>query len=181
MVELAFKTIAELIVALFAVGFFLLVVEGLLPGATGNTFCGIGNAIASLPVPSYLKPSLDQCGLTHKTVRQEINYSLTDEALLEYVEQCWKDNKQGMGGLTHTCFELFAWEVSGTITESSFTDKLKSEGLCESLPNNFFDSDGLSFDCGETNRVLWKIGEISGQEVTIIVKYNAFDHRIEII
>ncbi|MBN2094662.1 MAG: hypothetical protein JW727_01310 [Candidatus Aenigmarchaeota archaeon] len=181
MVELAFKTIAELIVALFAVAFFLLIIEGMLPGATGNTFCGIGNAISALPIPHHLKPSLDQCGLKHTSARQELQYPLDDATLLQYAEECWENNDEGMGGMTYTCYELFVWEVSGTITEETFTSLLEERGLCDTIPNNFLDVEKSGTDCGASNRLLWKIGDISGEEVTIIVKYNAFDHRLEII
>jgi len=182
MAEIAFKTIAELVVALFAVGFFLLIIEGMLPGATGNTFCGIGNAISSLPLPSYIKPNLDQCGIKVLSKKQEIEGPFNEAMLSQYVMQCWKDNDEGHGGVTHDCFELFVLEVSGNITESSFTDYHISKGLCETLPDNFLEEEGAAKDCGEANRLFWKYaGGISGSEVTMIIKYNAFDHRIEVI
>jgi hypothetical protein len=182
MSEIAFKTIAELVVALFAVAFFLIIIEGMLPGATGNTFCSIGNSIASLPLPSYLKPSLDQCGLKIQSKKQVIEEPFNEAMMSQYVMQCWKDNGEGHGGLTHDCFELFILEVSGNITESSFTDYQVSKDLCASLPNNFLEEEGTSKNCGDANRLFWKYkGGISGSEATVVIKYNAFDHRIEII
>jgi hypothetical protein len=182
MAEIAFKTIAELVVALFAVAFFLIIIEGMLPGATGNTFCGIGNSISSLPLPSYLKPTLGQCGVKILSKKQVIDGPFTEAILSQYVMQCWKDNDEGHGGVTHDCFELFVIDVKGTVTESSFADYQISKNLCASLPDNYLEEEGASKNCGDANRLFWKYrGGISGSEVTVLVKYNAFDHRIEVI
>lgn len=186
MAEIAFKTIAEIVVALFAVGFFLFIIEAMLPGATGNTFCSIGNAISSLPIPSYVKPSLDQCGLAKATKRQELG-ELTEESLAGYIMDCWEKNDYGRGGLTHDCYELFVYSVPNKITEATFTAYLQENGLCDKLQNNFLDDSYEMTACGGANNVLWIMakgsaekGNITGEEVTVIIKYNAFDHRIDI-
>jgi len=179
MAEIAFKTIAELVIALFAVGFFLFLVEEMLPGATGNTFCGIGNAISSLPLPSYVKPTLDQCGLVKTTKKQELD-TIDEASFAKYIMDCWEKNDYGRGGLTHDCYELFVLSVPNTITEGTFTSYMQEHDLCNKLPNNFLNKDFEMTSCGDSDRVLWKIGDISGEDITIIIKYNAFDHRIEI-
>lgn len=180
MAEIAFKTIAELVIALFAVGFFLFLVEGMLPGVTGNTFCGIGNAISSLPLPSYVKPTLDQCGLKKDTKRQEVMDDFSEAEFAKYVMDCWEKNDYGRGGLTHDCYELFVLSVPSVITEATFTAYMQEKGLCDKLPNNFLNVDFEMTSCGDSDRILWKIGDINGEDITIIIKYNAFDHRIEI-
>jgi hypothetical protein len=188
MVEIAFKTIAELVIALFAVGFLLMILSAMLPGVASNTYCAIGNSISALPIPSFIKPSMDQCGLQVKSKKQTIEQPFDDAKLSQFLMECWKNNGEGHGGLTHDCYELFLLDVPVEVSESTLTDYMIKNGLCENLQDNFLEAQGEVASCGNLNQILWKYpGEgnqptsISGSEVTVLIKYNAFDHRIEII
>jgi hypothetical protein len=187
MAEIAFKTIAELIIALFALGFLLMIMSAMLPGVADNTYCAIGNSISALPIPSFLKPSTDQCGLKVKSKKQTIEEPFTEAKLSQYILECWKNNGEGSGGLTHDCFELFLIKVPSEISESSLTDYMSKNEICEKISDNFLEAEGTSATCGNLNQIFWKYPgggkptSISGNEVTVLIKYNAFDHRIEII
>lgn len=177
----AFKYISELIIALFAVAIFLVIIQSMSPGVKGNSYCKIGNAISSLPVPDSLKPSLDGCTFEVESGRVTIEAPLDERTLSEYVLSCWDEGEHGISGQTYTCYEIFARNVSRTIDEISFTDYLTQQDLCGTLPNNYLEDLGIAYSCGETNNLFWRIGDIYGEDQTILIKYNSFDHRVEVI
>jgi hypothetical protein len=178
---IAFKTIAELIISLFAVGLFLAILSNMAPSVTAQSYCMIGKSISALPVPSSLKPDLDHCGLHKETRRLVIDEPLTDDLLFDYIMNCWDGNFRGRGGQTHHCYELFVRDSPQIINEFSFSAHLAQNNLCRDLPNNHIESIGASFDCGDKNSLFWRIGDIQGSDLTIVIKYDAFHHRVEVI
>ncbi|MGC9310437.1 MAG: hypothetical protein ACP5E4_01800 [Candidatus Aenigmatarchaeota archaeon] len=179
---IVFKTVAELVISLFAVGIFLLILNGIAPEFTKASFCTIGNAVSSMPVPSFLKPDMDSCGLTKDVSRQALGSPLTAETLTEFIIECWEDNGRGTGGVNYLCYELFAAEVSGSIDEEAIAAVLLAKGTCKILPDNFFEHTGEIFGCGDKNSLFWNVkgGAIEGRDATVYVKYNSFDHRVEV-
>lgn len=182
-----FKLIADVIIAMAGVILVFSIFTMLLPLYTGTSLCKYYQIVQTLPLPSFLKPNAPQCSITPTT--EKINLSDEDsnkilqELTINYIYKCWKDKADsGKSGLTFQCYEIYLKSFDRTITEKDVTDYLKSKGYCDSLPNNFLDQERKSYDCGSENKIYWKIGEIKGNDITIIVKYSAFPiHRIEVI
>ncbi|MBD3155115.1 MAG: hypothetical protein GF368_00480 [Candidatus Aenigmarchaeota archaeon] len=80
--------------------------------------------------------------------------------LANYLIQCWEKSEEGKLGQTFICYELFLKEI----------------------PIPFDDGDVTT---GSTVPITWKInppsGLIEGEDITIIIKYNAETQRVEVI
>ena len=177
---IAFSTVAFVIIGLVAVWIVLSVFQSMLPGFIGKAFCKVYQAILTLPLPSYLKPTIPGCFLTPSMERIELK-ELDANELTDYIINCWEKSDSGKGGQTFICYEIFARTITSSILEKHVTDIIKQKNYCSILPNNILDVENQNYDCGGENLILWKIGEIKGKDVTIVIKYNAFVHKLEVV
>jgi hypothetical protein len=181
----SFQLVAEILIALAAGVVILLVFQSFLPGMSGTALCKVYQVILSLPLPSALKPPIKECSL--QPTMERIAISDTDAAkvtdqLANKIFDCWQLKADtGKSGITFDCYEIFISQINGNIKESDVTANLKSKNYCDVLPNNFLDQERQSYDCGNLNKIYWQIGTINGTGVTVIVKYDALIHRIEVI
>lgn len=179
---ITFTIIVEIIIAIAAIIILFSLLQTMIFGAANSPLCPVYHGLRALPLPGHLKPYVPECeGVSMTTQRLTLKRELTDKALLEFIVKCWERNDYGKGGADFICYELFLRDVESGINETTLTEFLKDEGWCDRLPNNFLEAEGKSFDCGEENKLLWKIGNIQGKDITVIIKYDAFNHRINII
>lgn len=186
MVELSLKLVADVIIALVAVWVIFSIFQTFLPATSGSGFCKFYQAVLTLPLPSFLKPNIQQCNIQPTTER----LSLTDsergkviEDVENFIYKCWHEKaNDGGSGITFVCYELFFSNISGPVAEKDVTSLLSSKNLCTSLPNNFLDYERVSFNCGNLNKIYWNVdgGSFNGADVTVAIGYNAFHHRIEV-
>lgn len=182
-----FKLIAEVILAIAGVVVVFSIFTLLLPQYTGTSLCKYYQIVQTLPIPSFLKPNIAECSISPTTERVDLSdedpNKILQQLSLNYIYKCWKDKADsGKSGLTFQCYEIYLKSFDRIIIEKDVTDVLKSAGYCDILPNNFLDQERKTYSCGNENKIYWKIGEIKGDDITIIVKYSAFPiHRIEVI
>ncbi len=177
---LTFTTIAFAIIAMFAVIVLLAIFQSFLPSYLGSGFCKVYQAILSLPLPHQLKPSIAGCSIIPSMERLKFK-TLTAGVLEQYIYRCWEKSEFGKRAQTFTCYELFIENVENRIVETRLNDILVQSNKCDALPNNYLDIDGISYNCGNQNLIYWKIGNIEGRDVTIIIKYDSFAKRLEVI
>jgi hypothetical protein len=48
------------------------------------------------------------------------------------------------------------------------------------LQNNYLDADRGNINCGNENKLYWGADDLIGRDITVIIKYNAFTHRLEL-
>jgi hypothetical protein len=186
MVSLSLKLVADVIIALVAVWVIYSIFQTFLPATSGQGFCKFYQAVLTLPLPSFLKPNIQQCNIQPTSDRVSLTDSekskVTDD-LEMYIYKCWHEKaNDGNSGITFVCYELFFDNISGTVSEKDVTELLSSKGLCTSLQNNFLDFERVSFNCGNLNKIYWNVdgGNFNGADVTAAIGYNAFHHRIEV-
>jgi len=178
---LTFSTIAFVIIALVAVIVLLSIFRSMLPEIIGKSFCKVYQAILVLPLPSFLKPTIPGCSLTPNMERVELK-GIGAAKLTDYIINCWEKADLGKGGQTFICYEIFTRTIDTPITEKDVTDIIKQKDYCETLPNNFLDIENQDYDgCEDENLIFWRIDSIEGKDMTIIIKYNAFVHRLEVV
>lgn len=183
--QISFQLVAEILIALVAAAILILIFQSFLPGYGSAALCKVYQVILALPLPSSLKPSISECSLQPTLERLTIfdtdTGKITDQ-LTNKIFDCWQQKSDtGKSGITFDCYEIFINQVNGNITEADVTSNLKAKGYCDTLPNDFLDQERQNYDCGNLNKIYWQIGTINGTDVTVIVKYNALIHRIEVI
>jgi hypothetical protein len=173
-----FKIIAFFVIALVGIGLLLAIVSEFAPNFTGPVMCRIyQTGLALMPVSESMKPQLPwYCTPTDCTYRRVKLPVETDEELsgelAKYLLKCWECSEEGKKPRTFICYELYSERETD---ERSVTQQLKAMGRCGILPNNFIDSGRQEFDCGDKNKIYWE-GRKATQ--TIIIKYDAFTHRL---
>lgn len=186
MVSIALKLVADVIIALVAVWVIFSIFQTFVPNINGPGFCKFYLLILNSPLPSFLKPNIQQCNIQPETQRLTLPDSdktkVTQDAE-DYIYRCWHDDaNDGKSGITFVCYELFFSNVSAPVSETDVTSLLVSKNLCSVLPNNFLDFERRNFNCGNLNKIYWNVdeGSFSGGDVTVTISYNAFNHRIEV-
>ena len=181
----AFKVVAEILIAIVAAFVILSIFQSLLPSTGEPALCRIYRVILALPIPASIKPTIKECTIqpeTERFVLTETEKSKIVDSLAENMMKCWHEKaNDGKSGITFICYEIFLKRIDGEIKEEDIAASFQQKGYCNVLPNNFLDVERSSFACGDLNKVYWQIGTINGTEVTVVIKYNAFQHRIEVI
>lgn len=186
MVSLTLKLVADIIIALVAVWVILSIFQTFLPGVSGQSICKFYQVVLTLPLPSFLKPNIQQCNIqpqTEKFSLADSDKSKVADDLETYVYKCWHDKAtDGNSGITFLCYEIYFPNISAPVSEKDVTSLLSYKGLCSSLPNNFLDYERSDFNCGNLNKIYWNVdgGSFNGTDVTVAISYNAFIHRIEV-
>jgi len=184
-IALSLKIVAEVLIAIVAAFIILSIFQSFLPGIGNPALCRIYRVILALPIPSSMKPNIAECSIqptTERFIISESDKAKIIDTLVAKTMNCWKEKaNDGKIGITFICYEIFLKKIDGEITEKDFTIKLQQEGHCSILPNNFLDSERMPFSCGNLNKVFWQAMTINGTDITIIIKFNAFQKRIEII
>jgi len=184
---IALKFVAEVIIAIVAAFVVLSIFQSLLPSTSTSILCRIYRVILALPIPASIKPTITECTIQPITERFVVSDTEKDkivENLATNALRCWQEKADdGKLGITFICYELLLKKSDADITESDFATFLKQKGYCDALPDNFLDVERTSFDCGNLNKVMWKIGTISGSDVTVIIKFNGqfSQHWLEIV
>jgi len=195
---ISFKILADVIIAIFAIMVFILIFKTVTPGFYGQALCRIYEAVQAVPLPEFLRPSISECSISYRTEKitiEESDAAVIAEALLEkYILPCWKE-KAGCtrenetnpfpckAGATFSCYELMIRRMSNFVDERLINNLMKLHGYCNILPNNFLDYEKQSDDCGDLNKIYWNVegGVINGTYAVVVVKYDAFHHRIEVV
>ncbi|MBU5678916.1 MAG: hypothetical protein KQA36_03470 [Candidatus Aenigmarchaeota archaeon] len=175
---LELSLIAKALIAISLIFILLIILNQMYPNFVGEGICKFYNLVLALPLPQFLKPSMQECFEAQITSRVALE-SLEETTLLSYVINCWRKANEGKSGKSFICFEIFVKNPK-TISEKEITDLLKSRKQCNYIQNNYLDLEKSSYDCGNENKIFWN-ATIGGRDLTIIIKYNALAHRIEVI
>ena len=182
---IALKLVAEVLIAIVAAFVILSIFQSFLPGTSNSALCRIYRVILALPIPSSIKPTITECSIQptmERFVLPETDKAKIIDNLVTNSLSCWQQKaNDGKSGITFPCYEIFIKKIDGTITETDYTFSLQQKGYCSVLPNNFMDIERTQFNCGDLNKIYWQIGTINGTDVTVVIKFNAFQKRIEII
>jgi len=154
---IAFNTIIYATLALVAVVILVLILNTLTSNFLGKSFCRFYKVILSLPLPKQLKPEIPGCSVLPAMER----FALTEEMcrpeiLKEYIENCWEKSEEGKSGLTFICYEIFMEKIKNPFNGEDVTTSID-------------------------DKIDWKIERIEGEELTIIVKYNPDNNKVEVI
>jgi len=186
MVSSVLKIVADVVIALVAIWVIYSIFQIFLPNVSGPAFCKFYQIVLTLPLPSFLKPNIQQCTIQPTTERLTIDDSekskVTDD-IETYIYKCWHEKaNDGNSGITFPCYEIFFGNISGPVSEKDVTSLLASKGLCGALPNNFLDFERTDFNCGNLNKIYWNVeaGSFNGTGVSVYISFNAFQHRIEV-
>jgi len=186
MVSIALKLVADVIIALVAVWVVFSIFQAFVPSINGPGFCKFYLLVLNSPLPSFLKPNIQQCNLQPEMQKFALADSeqikVTDD-LETYIYKCWHDeSNDGNSGISFPCYEIYFSNISAPVSEKDVTGLLSSKGLCSSLPNNFLDFERQNFNCGSLNKIYWNVdgGSLVGSDITVNIGYNAFTHRIEV-
>lgn len=172
-----FSFIAKVLIAIASVMMMIIILNHMYPNFVGEGVCKFYNLVLSLPLPKFLKPSMQGCFQEAQTSRVALD-TLDSAGLMSYILSCWRKAEEGKSGKSFICFEIFIKNPKN-IKERDVTDILKNRNQCNYLPNNYLDVEKVSYDCGNENRIFWN-ASITGMDVTIILKYNPLAHRIEV-
>jgi hypothetical protein len=182
---IALKVVAEILIAIVAAFVILSIFQSLIPLTGGSAICRIYRVILTLPIPPSIKPTIKECTIQPETERfilTETEKAKIVDALAVNTMKCWHEKaNDGKSGITFICYEIFIKKTEEQIGEKDLNVVFQQKGYCNILPNNFLDVERVSFTCGDLNKVYWQAESINGTDITIIIKYNAFQHRIEII
>ena len=172
---LELSTIAYTLIAIATVFVLITFLNYFYPDFIGSNLCKLYTLVSSFPIPDFLKPDLSNCIVeAPKRIRVEF---LNSDTLLNYIISCWRMSNEGKSGKTFICYEIFG--KNGNATERELTEKMKVLGYCEKIQNNYLDLEKQNYNCGNKNSIFWNF-TIIGSDITIILKYNALAHRIEI-
>jgi len=156
---IAFNTIIFVLIAIVGVVILLMILNSIVPNFVGRPLCKLYQVVLSLPLPKQLKPTIPGCSIFPTMERITLDESLSNPSnLADYIEKCWEKSEEGKLGQTFICYELFMKKVNQPFNEGDITSKLKDE-----------------------NKIDWKIGIISGEELTVIIKYNSTSKVVEVI
>jgi len=179
-----FKFVAEVLIALIAVWIIFSVFTSMRSGYSNSVMCRIYGVIQVIPLPSNLKYMPTECFTSPKmetVVIEQTDANSVAAEIKDYLVKCWKEkSNEGKYGVTFECYEIFVKNVNSLITEADITNLLKTKGYCSSLPNNFLDKEKKDFDCGNLNKIYWSGNDLKGKEVTVVLRYEALHHRIEV-
>jgi hypothetical protein len=195
---ISFKVIVDIIIAIFAIIVFVFILKSIVPGFYGQSLCRIYEVVQSIPLPDFLKPSISECSTVYKTEKVTIEESdagvIADRLLEKYILTCWKEKagctrETGTNpfpckvGVTFSCYDITIRSIVGSITEQQINNMMKSRGYCDTLPNNVLDYEKTNDNCGDLNKIYWSVegGAINGTYALVVVKYDAFHHRIEVV
>jgi len=178
---IAFTIVAYVLIAILGILILMAILNIMLPEFVGRTFCKFYLTILTLPIPSFLQPTIPGCSLIPSTERIEIpNRENTTEILTHYLKECWRKSDLGKKGQTFTCYEIFVNDFLYPLNETDVTSLLKRQNYCSTLSNNHLDVEDVDYDCGNKNQILWKVDTTGGNDLTIFIKYNAYDHRLDV-
>lgn len=186
MVSLALKLLADVIIALVAFYVIFSIFQTFVPATSGSGLCKFYQAILNLPLPSFLKPNIQQCSIqptTETLTMTDTAHDAVAQDIETYIYNCWHDKaSNGSSGITFLCYELYFSSIDSPVSEKDVTLVLSSKNLCSSLPNNFLDFERQDFNCGNANKIYWnaKGGTFNGTAVTVDIKYDAFVHQIDV-
>lgn len=172
-----FSTIAYTLIAIATVFILITFLNTLYPNFVGSQLCKFYTLISSFPIPDFLKPDLSSCVMDQQTKRIKVDF-LDSDTLMSYIVDCWRIADNGKSGKSFICYEIFV--KNGNANEIELTEKLKSRKYCEKIPNNYLDLEKQNYDCGNKNSIFWNT-TINNSDITVIIKYNALAHRIEIL
>ena len=179
----ALKVVAEILIAIVAAFVILSIFQSLLPSTSESALCRIYRVVLTIPLPSSIMPSISECTIQPKMERfilAETGRAKVVDAIAENIMKCWHEKADdGKSGITFPCYEILI--QADDIKEEDVANVFQQKGYCDSLPDNFLDDQRISFSCGNLNKIYWNAGTINGADVTLIIKYNAFQHRIEIV
>ena len=180
-----FKFVAEVLIALVAVWVVFSIFVSMQSGYSTLVMCRIYRVIQVIPLPQNLKYIPKECFMNPTmdtaVIEQTDASKVAEELAYNYLWKCWKDKTdEGKYGVTFDCYEILIKNVNGTITEEDITNLLKIKGYCSSLPNNFLDKEKKDFDCGNLNKIYWSGNDLQGKEVTVVMRYEALHHRVEV-
>jgi len=173
---LNFSTTAYILIAVATIFILITFLNYLYPNFVGSQLCRFYALVSSFPIPDFLKPDLSNC-ISQETKRIKVDF-LDSDILLSYIISCWRMSDEGKSGKTFICYEIFG--KNGNANEIELTEKLKSRKYCEKIPNNYLDLEKQNYDCGNKNSIFWNT-TINNSDITVIIKYNALAHRIEIL
>ena len=181
---IAFKLLAEVVIALVAMVVLLMVFNTLLPGYTGKALCKFYQAVLALPIPNSIKPTISECESNPVEERLTVDQYQKEkvaESIASYIKSCWNEQaNQGKYRETLRCYELFFKRVNYEVDEEYVTSILKSKDFCKVLPNNLLDKTDQEYSCGDKNKIYWSTPSIVGTDVTVFIKFDPFHERIEV-
>ena len=61
-------------------------------------------------------------------------------------------------GQTFICYELFLKYITVGVKEPDVAQVLRADGYCDKIPNNYLEYEDTRFDCGDSNKLFWRIG-----------------------
>jgi hypothetical protein len=180
-----FKLLADIVIALVAVWVIFNIFQIMAPDFVSSSVCKFYQVILAIPLPDQMKPSLAQCSFNPVQEHVDIEIDNTDStklAIAQKIEDCWQKADNGKSGQTFICYDFYIRIISKEITEADVTQLIKNEGKCDSLPNNYLDQQYKYFDCGGANKIYWNYegGKLLGRYIVLIIKFDAFHHRIEV-
>lgn len=156
---ITFNIIIFTTIALMSVVIFLVILNSIIPNFIGRGLCKLYQIFLSLPLPKQLKPPIPGCSMFPRMERLRLSEG-SSNTLTNYLVKCWEKSEEGKLGQTFICYELFLKEIPTPFNEGDITT-------------------------GSTVPILWKInppsGLIEGEDITIIIKYNAETQRVEVI
>lgn len=188
MVSLALKLVADVLIVLVAVWVIFSIFKTFLPSVSGPGICKFYQVILTLPLPSFLKPNVEQCNVQPQTERISLadsDQSKVADDIETYIYKCWHEKaNDGNLGITFLCYEIYFPNISSAVSESDITTIHKAKGFCNSPANNFLDYERKDYDCGNSNDIYWNVdgGTFGGTDVTVDISYDATfsHHRIEV-
>jgi hypothetical protein len=188
MVSITLKLVADVIIALVAVWVIISIFQTFMPNVGGQSFCKFYQVVLTLPLPSFLKPNIQQCNIQptiEKVTLPDSEKTKVTDDIESYIYKCWHEKaSDGSSGITFPCYELFFSNIAGPVSERDVTSLHSSKNLCISLPNNFLDFERASFSCGNLNEIYWNVqgGTFNGTYVTVAIGYNGMfsQHRVEV-
>ena len=162
---ITFTVIASIILALVGIVVLLFIFEGMSPGFTGRSMCKFYIAINTLPLPANFRPPLPEwCSIVPTTDRIVLK-EITNDIMADMMVRCWDKASKGTAAQTFICYEIFVRKTGQVISEDS-TNNIISERYSGIL---------------QPDKIEWKTEDIQGNDITIIIKFNAFTHKLEVI
>ena len=104
-------------------------------------------------------------------------------SILGHVIACWESMDYGKHSENALCYELTVRSTVPapvSLTEEELTRIISKERMCSIMPNNQLAlTPPVDFNCGEENKIIWKLGDTVYPEQNILIEYNS--ERREII
>lgn len=156
--------IVSLILAIVAVGLFIMLVSGDLKSTTTSIYC---NTFAKLSSGDSVPEICQGETITHTSGKIESNDSTTaSREILSYIIACWEKSGSETITETYTCYEL---ELPGDlpeIGEEEISEILSNEDRCKSIENS-------DYDCGILDQILWEVeGDTLTSQTILFIEYD---------